>query len=806
MAFAIAVSAGAFEFVRQVIRPTLPLEGGDRIVGIRLWHTAARGVEEQALHDLGVWHAAVRSVENLGAFRTLERNLSAPDGQAWPVQVAEINASGFRVAGVRPLLGRALLVEDEQPAAPFVAVIGYRVWQDRLGGDPGIVGRTLRLGTAPITVVGVMPAGFEFPASHDVWTPLRFRPADYGGRQGPEVYVFGRLAEGVTLDEAQAELSAIGARMSEESPETHEHLRPQVMPYAESMALFSFSPSELTMALISINVPLVLLLVLVCGNVALLIFARAATREGEIVMRTALGATRGRIVSQLFAEALVLAGVAAAVGLACTGFALRWGLRAVEAEVLDGGRLPFWFDDTLAPATAIYAGLLAVTGAAIAGVLPALKITRRSALCPHPGAGASGLRFGGVWTAVIVTQVAVTVAFPAVAFFVRRDAVQIRSVDVGFRAETFLSARLEMDPEDASAGFVRSRADILPQYRRAYRELERRLEAEPGVVGVTVADRLPRMYHDRRFIEVDEGAVALPTGSWPAHGVAAAAFDIDAFEVLDTPILLGRAFHSGDLEPDRRVAIVNQSFVARVLGGRSPIGRRVRFLRFDESGQAWSGDTAPGPWHEIVGVVRDMGMAVEPDPKVAGFYYPLRPDDAYPVHLAVHVKGDLAAFAPRLRALATEVDPTLRLEQVQPLDQVNSAELQVLDFLFRLAALVCGIALVLSLAGIYSVMSFAVSRRTREIGIRIALGARPGRVVAAVFRRPLTHVGLGIGAGVGLIVALALPIYGGAIGAAQAGVIGAYAVLMVAVCLLACVVPTWRALRVEPTEALRADG
>jgi predicted permease len=594
--------------------------------------------------------------------------------------------------------------------------------------------------------------------------------------------------------------------MSAESPETHEHLRPQVMPYAESMALFSFSPWELTAALAAINVPLVLLLVLVCGNVALLVFARAATRESEIVMRTALGASRGRIVSQLFAEALVLAGVAAVVGLVFAGYALRWGRQAVEAEVLEGGRLPFWFDDTLAPTTVIYAALLAIAGAAIAGVVPALKITRKSTLRPHPAPAASGLRFGGLWTTVIVTQVAVTVAFPAVAFFVRRDAVQIRSVDVGFPAEKFLSARLEMDPENASAGFVRSRADILPRYRRARMELEGRLAAEPGVVGVTVADRLPRMYHERRFIELDEGGAAAPHPQWTAHGVAAADFDIGAFEVFDAPILQGRAFHSGDLEPDRRVAIVNQSFVARVLGSRNPIGRRVRYLPLDESGQVRSRDAAPGPWHEIVGVVRDMGMAVEPDPKVAGLYHPLRPDDAYPVYLAVHVRGDATAFAPRLRALAIGVDPTLRLDRVQPLDQVNSAELQFLAFWFRLAVTVSSVALVLSLAGIYAVMSFAVSRRTREIGIRIALGARPGRVVAAVFRRPLTHVGLGIGAGLGLIVALTLPIYGGAIGAMQAGAIGAYALLMVAVCLLACVVPTWRALRVEPTEALRADG
>jgi predicted permease len=806
VAFAIALTAGGFEIVRQVARPTVPLPDGDRLVGIRLWHVAARGVEEQALYDFFIWRDSVRSVADLGAFRTLERNLIAPAGLAWPVQVAEMTASGFRAAGVQPLMGRVLVDADERPAAPPVLVVSHRVWQSQLGSDPGVIGLELRLGDAPVTVVGVMPPAFEFPVAHDAWTPFRLNPVDYGPRQGPWIEVFGRLPPGVPRGRAQAELAAIGARLSVEQPESHEHLRPEVLPYAQSMSVLSYSPDELAFALASINVPAVLLLILVCGNVGLLLFARAAARDTEIGIRYALGASRGRIVAQLFAEAVVLASFGGLVGLAAARYTLRWALQAIEAEVFDGGgRFPFWFGDQLAPATILYAGLLVIVCAVIAGVLPALRITRGSGPVPGRSSGGRSPRFGGAWTALIVTQVAVTVAFPAVAFYVQRDAVQIRSIDVGFQDEAFLTARLEMEAPAGSTA-PGPAIDRAPRFRRARQELTRRLASEPGVAGVTVAELLPRMYHSRRFIELDEGGAAPPPAPWLAHGVSTAAFDVDTLDVLEAPILQGRGFHSGDFAAGAPVAIVNRSFVARVLGGRNPIGRRLRFLPMNESGQVLAREAAPGPWHQIIGVVRDMGMAEALDPKVAGLYLPLTAD-AYPLHVAVHVAGDPMAFAPRLRTLAATIDPTLRLERVAPLSDLAAAELQFLAFWFRVTALVSLVALVLSLAGIYAVMAFTVSRRTREIGIRVALGARPGRVVAAIFRRPLTHVGAGIAAGLGLVALLTFLIQGSDLFSAVAvAVFAAYAVVMTAICLLACVAPTRRALRVDPIDAMRIDG
>lgn len=798
-AFAILVGAVAFEFLTQVVHPTLPLDEGDRIVvlrnldALRPWDATPGRAEPRALHDFVTWREELESVEDLGAYRTLERNLITGEGQGEPVEVAEISASAFRLARVPALLGRSLVEADEQAGAPAVVVIGHDVWQARFAGDSSVVGRTVRLGAAPTTVVGVMPEGFAFPVAHSLWAPFVLNVSGDERYEGPRIRVFGRLAPGATLHEAQAELTTLGQRAAADDPQTYQHLRPQIMPYAEAWRIVMSGEDLLALQLFA-----VMFLALICANVALLMFARATTRESEIIVRTALGASRGRLITQLLAEALVLGGVAAVVGLAAAGFG--WGFSMVEAEFLEGGRLPFWFRDSLSPTTMLYSGVLTLLGAVIAGVVPGLKVTRGlQSRLRAATAGGGGLNFGGLWTAVIVTQVAVTVAFPAVAFDVWRDAARLRTYDLGFRANEYLSVRLELD-RDAEPGVTKdtSRAAFArARYGATWQELERRLTAEAAVSGVTVATVLPLMYHGWNQIEVDQGAVT-PHDSTRGHRVSSAAVEADYFDVLGAPILSGRGFHSGDLGSAAGV-IVNRPFVEQVLGGRNPLGRRVRYVTGE-----WGGwDREKGTWHEIVGVVRDIGTTSGYGS--AGIYHPLDRQATYPVHLAIHVRGDPASFAPRLRAVAAAVDPTLRLYAVMPLTEVINSELKFYGFWFRLALLVSAIALLLSLAGIYAVMSFTVARRTREIGTRVALGADPRRIVASIFRRPLIHVALGVVAGSVLVAALMFGIYGDALSARQVSVVVAYAALMFGVCLLACIVPTRRALRVEPIEALRVD-
>ncbi|MFL5579893.1 MAG: ABC transporter permease [Gemmatimonadaceae bacterium] len=824
MAFAIWVGAGTFEIGMQLVRPRLPLVEGERVVGILLWDAQRSRAEPHLLHDFARWRESVKSVEDLGAFRTIPRNLIVQGTVGEPVPVAEISASAFRVARIPAMLGRGLVDRDEQPGAPAVAVIGHELWTRRFGADSGVVGRTVRLGAEPVTIVGVMPPAFKFPVAHGFWTPLRLNALEHRPRQGPELRVFGRLAAGASMADARAELETMGRRTAAEHEETHEHLRPQVLPYAQSVI---DTRGIVRIAALLWNVPILLLLVLVCANVALLMFARAATREAEIVVRTALGASRSRIVTQLFAEALVLGGVAAAVGLLAASAGIRWALSVAQAAANDGRPLAFWFHAGLSPLTVFYALVLTVLGAVIAGVMPALKVTRGlGARLKSLGAGGGGLRFGGVWTAVIVAQIAVTVALPVATWAVRRDVLAIESIDLGFPEREYLTLRLEMDretPEGKAADT--SRAAFLARYRQAYQELERRLASDPAVIGVTSAQRLPRMYHPHRLVDVDEGGAAPLHPDYPAYRVSDALVGPGFFHALQTPILVGRDFTPAEHEagrgpvaveegqpvpPDARggPVIVNESFVKRVLGGRNPIGRRIRYRTMEEWDARGLGNPNV-PWFEIVGVVHDLGTVAQAssdgDPKVAAIYHPVPAGGVYPAHVALHVRGEPSAFIPKLRAYTAAVDPTFRVYEPKRLTEISDTELYFLSFWFRLLVVFTGIALVLSLAGIYSVMSFTVARRTREIGIRIALGASPRRLALAIFRRPLAQVLLGVFTGAALLGALLAGAEGRLLSIKAVAVLVAYSLVMLAICLLACIVPTRRALRVQPTEALRYE-
>ena len=801
MAFAIWAGVVTFVLVGQVINPTLPLPGGDRIVQLGNWDVSENGPEPRAMSDFLVWREGLRSVTDLGAYRNVTRNLIVGTDAGQPIQGAEVTASAFRIAPEPPLLGRVLVPEDERPGAAPVVVLGYEVWRTRFAGDPGVVGRTVRLGDTFPTVVGVMRRGYAFPVSHQLWTPLRPDAVAYAPREGPAIQVFGRLAAGATLERVRAELSTIGQRRAAEHPETYRHLQPRVAPYARSLN----APSALDHALmLSVQFFAVMLLVLICSNVALLLFARAASRESELIVRSALGASRGRIVAQLFAEALVLGGVAAVAGLAAAQFGLRrWGVEFLERNM---GTLPFWYDVNVTPTTVLYAAGLTLLAAAVAGVVPARKITRGLGERLKHGTAGAGVRFGGVWTAVIVAQVAATVAFPAVVYFEQRQLARFEAHDLGIAAEEYLGVRLEMD---AGADTAAQRA----RFEGVVETLRRRVAAEPGVRGATFVDRLPGDYHRESWIEVDDGSGVSSATSQPLDPeVSTARIDPSYFEVMRAPVLAGRGFGAADLGPGARAVIVDQGFIRRVLQGRNAIGRRVRFTPLGE----WSEDESR-PWYQIVGVVKDLGMAHPANSRLpAGVYLPGVPGRDGPVHLVVHAQGDPLALGTRVRELAAEVDPTLRLSELQRLDEEKKAMVWIVGLWLKITVVLTVIALLLSLTGIYSVLSFTVSRRTREIGVRVALGAPRRRVVTAIFRKPLRQVGVGVAVGFAIVTAAAVAVAGhrpdgagpgssGGLSLAQVALLVAYAAFMLGVCLLACVVPTRRALRVQPTEALRAE-
>ncbi|MGV3710186.1 MAG: ABC transporter permease [Gemmatimonas sp.] len=795
MAFAIWFGAVTFEMLGLFLYPSLPLPDGDRIVKVYNWDAKGNALEPRATHDFLRWRTDLHAVEQLGAFRDVSRNLTVPGGETREVQVAEMSASGFVLSSGQTMMGRTLSSSDERGDAAPVVVIGYTVWQERFGSDAGILGKSVRIGDAFATVVGVMKEGYAFPVSHEAWMPLHLEQLDQNARSGVPITVFGKLAKDASIEKAQAELDLIGQRMASEFKTTHEFLKPRVTSYVanENPSGDAFQMS------IAINIMVAALLTLICGNVALLMFARAATRESELTVRSALGASRARIVMQLFAEALVLGAVAAVVGLAAAALTLRlYGMTYLEVNL---GRLPFWFDTDLSPLTVLYAALLTVTGAVIAGVLPALRVTRGISAKLRQGTSGAGLKFSGVWTFVIVAQVAATVLLPAIVLFEQSELSRIQTYDVGFASGEYLAVQLQLEaPVDTSAA-VRD-----PWRERAsttLASLRNVLATEPGVRGVTFVSDLPAMSHGGARIQLAD-SLQIPDG---LRYVNAARVDINYFDVLGAPILSGRGFHSGETSPAARSIIVDLGFVRNVLQGSSPLGRRIRL------------GSDPNDWYEIIGVVKDLGMNSPIEKSLpAGIYLPRLPGQIDAPQLMVHGSGDPLVLAPRIRAIAESVDPTIRLNAFTRLDRVSDPMVWFVKLWRQITMILTGIAVLLSLAGIYAVLAFTVSKRTREIGVRIALGATPRLVAATIFRRPLVQVSIGIAAGallvgLGSVVVrnhkpdgdLGMHILAGGLPIGQFVALIAYAALMLGVCLLACIVPTRRALGVQPTEALRSD-
>jgi putative ABC transport system permease protein len=369
-----------------------------------------------------------------------------------------------------------------------------------------------------------------------------------------------------------------------------------------------------------------------------------------------------------------------------------------------------------------------------------------------------------------------------------------------------VKVQLDANASAAADTSEAARAAQLARYGAVLEELRQRVAAEPGVAGVTFAERLPRLNHREAYLDVD---------GLTADTAAEASFmliDPSYFEVLEAPIIAGRAFVPADAQiVDAPAVIVDQQFVDQVLQGRSAVGRRVRLKERPRA----DGKHYVGPWHEIVGVARELGMtdAYEQLP-LAGIYFPADLMRSGTMHMIVHATGNPLSLGPRIREITAAANPMLRLSEFQRLDQVADPMLWIIRMWLRASLMLAAITVLLSLAGIYAVLSFTVSRRTREIGVRVALGASRRRLVASIFRRPLTHVTLGVLAGGAIIVFMAFLMSQGdggmanAVGGATIGNIAlllGYMTLMFAVCLLACVVPTRRALKVEPTEALRAE-
>src|SRR5688572_10995568 len=348
LAVGVAIGAGFFAFLYSFLYATLPVEGGERIVALENWDIDANDEMRRSMHDLVMWQREMKTVGEIGAFRTVVRNVTFAGGPVEAVEVAQITADGFNITRVKPVMGRAIVAADESAAASPIVVIGYDVWHSRFGGDASVLGRELRLGNVVHTIVGVMPEGYGFPVNHSYWIPLS-TDATFGPREGPDIFIFGRLRDGASMAQAQAELSALGAQAASAFPLTHARLQPRVMPYAHPILDIQ---GTTTRDFAAIQSMISMLAMVVAINVGVLIYARTATRQREIAVRTALGASRRRIVGQLFIEALVLSATASAAGIALARFGIAQGFAIYAADVSDA--VPYFLNFDMPLAAYLY--------------------------------------------------------------------------------------------------------------------------------------------------------------------------------------------------------------------------------------------------------------------------------------------------------------------------------------------------------------------------------------------------------------------------------------------------------------------
>jgi predicted permease len=777
---------------------SFPVEDGDRIVGIRNWDVHEDRPSMRPLHDFAVWKEDLRSFEVVSAARSDPWNVHSPDGRAAEVRGAEVSASAFDMLRVPPLLGRTLIRADEVEGAPDVVVISEDLWASRFARDPEIVGAVIAIGRRPHTVVGVMPEGFLFPLMDHLWLPLRANPNDYAVGTGPDLYVFGRLADGVSREQATVELETIGARLAAAWPETHQALRPELvtvplLAFGEPAAGRSYSWEILLLQLFCFA-----LLTVACGNVGVLILARTATRVSEISVRTALGASRARILSQLFIEALVLA-----VGATGVGLVLADLLVGRVAHVLMDGSIPYWFDLAVGPRLILLALGLAAACAVVAGVLPAIKATSPNIQRNlQRNSGGTTVRFGPFTTLLVVAEVTLSVGFLCLGTAALMSFMRDRSDRAAIDVDRYLVASLRtpwVDPTDAESDAYQEEFRV--RTGANHEELRDRLVVDGAVRRAAMGIQLPGIDHPDRTIVLEGDDAADDSRS---ARVVTGRVHVDYFSDLGIEVLQGRGFSSADVAgaPDahRPAIVVNDQLVDRVFGGGNPIGRRIRYA----VPQGQEG----GDWFEIVGVVETFGTNILNPDRGAALYHPLGASDAHPMRFVIEVADDPAGFVPRLRQIAAEVDADAMIQAPRALtelvDQTRLENRLITLFTFILSSM----GMVLAATGLYALMSFTVSQRTREIGIRTALGAGARNVVAAIARRAFLQLVAGVALGSVLgwwLVGQVAEQSEFAVNNVPGLLLGVAAAVM-AFSALACLAPTLRGLRIQPTEALREGG
>ncbi len=791
LALGIGVNTTFFTFFNGMVLRPLPFAAPDRLVAIHETQARVKRTQRPAsAANLRDWQTGSRAFASIGAY--VQRSVDL-HSTTHPERVtsAKVSASLFPTLGVAPALGRTFLSDEDRPDGRPVALIGDAIWERRFSRDPRVLGRTIYLDNRPHEIVGVMPAGFRFPHVADVWTPLALDPADTDrGRRWIDVVA--RLAPGTSLAQAQADVAGIADRLARAYPGTNDGWSVRVRGLRDA-----WLPPVTRYSSVAQQISVAFVLLIACANVATLMLARAAARRYEVALKAALGATRGRLIRQFLTEGLVLAALGGALGTAAAFWGDTWMRGLVQV------RIPYWLRFELDARALIFAlCITALTGIAFS-LVPALRHSKADASEVLRAAGRTGDAAGGngLRRLLVIAQFALSAILLVGASLMIRSFLRVEQMPVGYRTDHVLTASLSLSGD----------AYAHPAQRVAFvHKMRDRVASLAPVVSADVVTYLPASRAGYAAVAFDvDGEVTERDEVRTAtrHDMTAGYFDTAGIPLID-----GRTFTPEEIEQGRDVVMVSQRLAARAWPTGQVIGRRLR-LRESGSGSAPASGPASGlgQWLTVIGVVGD----VEPAYQIGGLdqspreqlYLPYGRDAAALLTVVVHTRSEPAELAPDVRAALQALDPTVPVYDVLTLAQV----LQVVNWVPRLwsqlFSLFGALALLMAAAGTYSVSAYAVSRRTREIGIRLALGARRGGILALVLKDALIVCALGsligLAAALPLGTLLARLLYG--VDARDPLIFGGVALLLAGVSLAAASVPAHRASRLSPTHALRTD-
>jgi putative ABC transport system permease protein len=774
----IAANAVIFSVVYATFLAPLPYRDAGGLVMV--WSQFDGRRSQTSAPDYVEWRRQAGVFEELEAWTGRDVNLATRDRpehvRAGLVTPRKLSAMGYG----HPLAhGRDFLDEEGTAGKDKVAILSNRLWRDRFGADPAIVGRTIRVDGTPHSVVGILGAGPGDLHIYQIWLPMVFSAEDLDPRNpGHRLTVIGRLKPGVSVEQANAAMGTIHERLAEAHPAAHERWSVSVEPFRNNF-LSDHTKRGLWLLLGAVF----FVLLIACANVANLQLARATARERELAVRLALGAPRREIVQQLLAESLVLAGVGGAFGVA-----LAYGLLRVVVALIPPDMLPTEADIRISVPVLLFT----VAGCAVSGILsglaPAWQTTRTSFKAALNQAGPVTGTGHRLRTALVVGEVALAITLLTGGGLAIRSLVTLANADRGFRTDRVLTfwlpAREDGTPSPDQVGAF-------------YRELLDRLRALPGVRSAAVSTGLPMRQLSGVLFAIAGRPQEPSDDNFAALNTTTPAF----FETLGIRVTRGRGFDERDTRGSLPVAVVNETFARRHLAGVDPLNQRLALSVFGESGPL------PPVEHQVVGVISDVhsrGALDPPFPEIATPFWQ-RPSPS--ARVTVGTLGDPLAVRRDVEAIVRSLDPDLPLAEVQTLEQIASASLATDRFNTFLFGAFGVVALLLAALGVYGVMSFAVAQRTREIGLRMALGAERGQVVRGVLRQGLSTVLLGIVLGAAGAGYAAWTLRGIVHGIESSGPGPFVLIVLTLLCtaLVACIAPALRAASVNPITALRQD-